>query len=595
MPPLEEETPLKAFSRILFACLFPVLVLSTAAHAVPQVVSVQPARQRVNAPATSVIQVSFSEAIDSASVDSISFRVFGRWSGPASGSIAVDGTTVTFTPAERFFAGEWVTVNLSRGIKNTIGEPMAKGYAWNFWIKSGYGTLDFTYKGRVTTRQGSETWTQPYGGYAGDLNNDGWCDMTVPCEHTGDARIFMNDGAGNYSSFTIEPLVPNSESSPNEGADFNNDGEIDIVFGDSNGTKISVLLGDGTGHFFDKTFHTAGSSIRGVGVVDLNGDGWDDIVTANLTTNNLFIFMNNGDGTFPPAGTAKEAGGNGEVSVAIADANNDGLLDVFTATYNSPYVVIILLSDGNGGLVAQPPVPAGGHPWLQITVGDYNGDGNVDTAINRVTASGGMNVLFGDGLGGLGPAQSYPTGAYPFAIDSADIDGDGDLELVSSDYAGGTWTIYENVGGVFVNPRTLYAAESGSCAVLHDRDNDGDIDLTGFDEVRDWMYIFENVPPATGVTPSRSIATLEQNHPNPFNPTTIIRFDLTRPADATLTVYDAAGSFVTALTDGHYAAGPHEVRWNGTDTRGVKVASGVYFYRLVSGNTTLTRKMVLLK
>jgi hypothetical protein len=561
---------------------------------VPQVVSIQPASQRIDAPANATIRLTFDEPIDTFSVDPISFRIFGRWSGPASGARTVAGATVTFTPNQPFFAGEWVTVNLSRGIKNTLGEPLAKGYAWNFFIKTKPASLNLQYDYRVTTRQGSETWTQPYGGYAGDLNNDGWSDLTVPCEQTGDARIFMNDGTGNFTSFRVEPLVPASQSSPNEGADFNNDGEIDIVFGDSNGNKISVLLGDGTGNFFSKTFHTAGFSIRGVGVLDLNGDGWDDIVTANLSTNNLSIFINNGDGTFPATGVAKEAGGNGEVSIGVADANNDGLLDVFVGTYSTPYQVIVLLSDGNGGLIAQPGVPSGGHPWLQITVGDFNGDGNVDTAINHVFTNG-MGVLMGNGLGGLGAVQTYTTGENPYAIDTADIDGDGDLELVSSNFGTADWTIYENVGGVFVNPRSLSSDRSGSCAVLHDRDMDGDIDLTGFDETHDWVYFYENVSTATAITPSSAAVTIEQNHPNPFNPTTSIRFELAHNADVMLAVYDAGGAFVARIAEGRYAAGPHEARWNGTDARGARVASGVYFYRLISGNTELARKMVLLK
>ena len=130
---------------------------------------------------------------------------------------------------------------------------------------------------------------------------------------------------------------------------------------------------------------------------------------------------------------------------------------------------------------------------------------------------------------------------------------------------------------------------------MHDRDNDGDIDLTGFDEIEDWLYFYENVPPTTGITPSSPIATLQQNHPNPFNPTTTIRFELTRAVNVTLAVYDADGAFVAAIADGRYAVGPHDVSWDGTGAHGARVASGVYFCRLVSGNTVLTRKMVLLK
>jgi hypothetical protein len=581
-------------SRIALVCVSLFFALCATARASVHVVSIDPPRQRINVPANSPIQVTFDEPIDSLSVDPVSFRVFGRWSGPASGQRTVHGNTITFTPNEPFFAGEWVTVNVSRKIKSEVGESMAQGYAWNFWIKTKPAGLDLQYAGRVSTRQNGETWVEPYGGYAGDLNNDGSSDLTVPCEQTGDARIFLNDGTGNFTTFRVETLVPNSESSPNEGADFNNDGQIDIVFGDSDGSMITVLLGDGTGQFFSKTFHTSGSGVRGVAVVDLNGDGWDDIVTANLFTSNLAIFLNNGDGTFPATGTPLEAGGNGETALGVADANNDGLLDVYCGTFNSPYVVIVLLNDGNGGLIPQPPVASGGHPWLQLTAADFNGDGNADVAITQVFTNG-MSILMGNGPGGLAPYQFYPTGEQPYAIDAADIDGDGDLELVTSNFGTADWTIYENQGGVFVNPRSLPSDRAGSCAVLHDRDNDGDIDLTGFDEIHDWIYFYENVSSPTGVTPSVAAVTLEQNHPNPFNPETSIRFELPRAADITLAVYNTRGDLVARIAHGHFTAGSHDVGWNGTDSHGTRVASGVYFYRLQAENADLTRKMVLLR
>ncbi len=88
---------------------------------------------------------------------------------------------------------------------------------------------------------------------------------------------------------------------------------------------------------------------------------------------------------------------------------------------------------------------------------------------------------------------------------------------------------------------------------------------------------------------------LSQNHPNPFNPSTIIRFALPRRATIQLAVYDARGNRVATLVDGEAKAGRHAVRWNGRNLRGQPVASGVYFYRLDTDDQTLTRRMILVK
>jgi hypothetical protein len=89
---------------------------------------------------------------------------------------------------------------------------------------------------------------------------------------------------------------------------------------------------------------------------------------------------------------------------------------------------------------------------------------------------------------------------------------------------------------------------------------------------------------------------LAQNRPNPFNPTTMIEFSLRAPAHATLKVYNVRGQLVRVLLDEPRAAGVHkDVAWNGRNGAGQSVASGIYFYRLMAGDFTDTRKMVLLK
>jgi len=102
---------------------------------------------------------------------------------------------------------------------------------------------------------------------------------------------------------------------------------------------------------------------------------------------------------------------------------------------------------------------------------------------------------------------------------------------------------------------------------------------------------------AVAITPRPVAAafSLEQNHPNPFNPTTTIRFTLPERAQVSLAVFDVRGRRIATLVDREMPAGLSRVEWDGRDRRGTQVSSGVYFYRIVAGSHVETRKMVLLK
>ena len=104
--------------------------------------------------------------------------------------------------------------------------------------------------------------------------------------------------------------------------------------------------------------------------------------------------------------------------------------------------------------------------------------------------------------------------------------------------------------------------------------------------------------PTSVETPAQStrLAYLHPANPNPFNPRTTIEFDLMREALVSLRVYDIAGRLVRALEDETVMeAGTFTTEWNGRDDLGREVSSGVYLYRLDTGVSSQTRRMVLLK
>jgi hypothetical protein len=88
---------------------------------------------------------------------------------------------------------------------------------------------------------------------------------------------------------------------------------------------------------------------------------------------------------------------------------------------------------------------------------------------------------------------------------------------------------------------------------------------------------------------------LDRNYPNPFNPGTAMNYQIARASDVTIKVYDMMGKEVRTLVSGKKSAGAYSVAWNGTDSRGQRVPSGIYFCRMTAGGTTQIQKMTLIK
>lgn len=464
------------------------------------VISTSPARHVLNGSRTTSISVDFNQPIMVSTINSSSFRVGGRWSGPAPGSFSFTNgdQRVTYTPApgRSFSAGEIVLVNLSTSILASDGTPLRQGgFAYLFWIEAAPAARQFNQIDQMSNRDMPGPNTRIYGAAGADLNGDGFLDLSTVNEDSHDIRVFMNkaDGTGLFDSFLQPPLPIGIEASPNEPADFNGDGKPDIAAAASSSNSVWIALGNGDGTFMTPQSVPVGSTPHGLALLDADGDADMDIVTSNTNGNNVSLILNNGSGVFGAASNF-EGGGAGEYGIATADMNNDGIFDLVVGAQASQRI-IIHLGNGNGTFTQQPFASAGGSVWMVVT-GDVNGDGNMDVTTANGTSSTG-SILLGNGLGGLSVPTVTATSSHCVASDVGDLDGDGDMDWVLSSFGGGQWRVFTNNGsGVFTFDQLFNAVSNPSCAIILDFDNDHDLDLVLTDEIADLVTLRQNIGPA---------------------------------------------------------------------------------------------------
>lgn len=496
--------------RILFALVAGVAVSSggtvfaqseSGAPVELAVVSHFPARHTM-APRNTSVLINFNKPVNPATFTSANIKIWGRWSGPIPGTFEfLNGdTTVRFNPSRPYTAGDPVYVVLSKNLAAADGATLrSAGYFYTFMIGVGGGTNTWQHMVTVSNRDGTGAQTRIYGASACDLDGDGWLDLSTINEVSADVRVFMNrdDGSGLYHPMSTPYYPISNESSPNEPADFNNDGKPDLAVASYAESKVDVLFGNGDGTFGAAVSYNVGLTPAGLTVLDADGDGDLDIATGNVAANNVSLLRNNGNGTFAPA-VSFDSGGNGEYQIAAADMNEDGIADLVVGCINIGQIAT-LRGNGNGTFTpfAGSPRATGGNTWA-IAVGDVNGDGHIDVTTGN-SGSGNASVLLGNGLGGVGVATLYPIGGHTVASDLGDLDGDGDLDWVVSSFGGGRWRLFRNNGdGTFAFVQDFAAPSNPSCAVLLDLDNDRDLDMVQTDEIADVLVFQRNIgtPPA---------------------------------------------------------------------------------------------------
>ncbi len=211
----------------------------------------------------------------------------------------------------------------------------------------------------------------------------------------------------------------------------------------------------------------------------------------------------------------------------------------------------------------------------------------------------------------------------PMSLDVTDMDQDGDMDVVVGEHnlsnpGSARMLVFENNDG-FGNSWTQHIVFTGDehhdGAQVVDIDNDGDMDIISIGWNNTKVLLYENTStnnaPSVTVTPApeneqdaTSIPTdfvLYRNYPNPFNPSTTIRYGLPRDAEVTINIYNYIGQTVRTIATQTGSAGYYEVIWDGKNALGLPAASGVYFCRMVAtpldGSSVFTThgKMTLLK
>jgi len=481
------------------------------------VVSVQPASQSLTADAQDPIVIRFDEAIDRASVvPGQTFRASGRWSGPMQGSLEFSegDTVVRWLPARGFAAGDRILVLLSHDIRAASGTPLrAAGYSFQYWTRTTMTPLAYREIQRFSVRSEPGIATRSYGGSAADFNGDLALDLAIVNEDTADLRLFLNSGdkQGHFEEVMLEPTRLGRQASPSETADFDGDGIVDLCVANIRDNSVTVLLGNGDGTF-RSIFIPVGNGPRGITVLDADGDGDIDIVNTNSGNDNLCILLNHGDGTFA-APVFFDAGGFGEWALDAADFDHDGILDLAVGLQNDQQVVI-QHGVGDGTFVAGTPRGCEGQVW-QLNTGDVNGDGHTDVVVVNGTSNNAA-ILPGDAAGRLGRATIYLPDAFALATDLGDLDGDGDLDWITSSFSG-DWFLYRNDGtGAFQFDQSIPSPSAASCALLLDSNHDGDLDVVLIDELADMIVVLENTHGSTAVEKT-SMSRMRSMYRDPEN------------------------------------------------------------------------------
>ena len=314
-----------------------------------------------------------------------------------------------------------------------------------------------------------------------DLNGDGLLDLVSADDESPQVSVRLALGGGRFG----EPVGFDTAGGPLSVtvADVVAGPELDLVVANNMPSSIALLAGNGDGTFESPITLASGNAPINVAVGDLDGDGRNDLVAAASLSNDLTTYRQDGDGTFTrvadiPVGTGPrwvelaDLDGDGNLDAAVANRDSDDLsllpgtgdasfgTEIRVAVCDGPYQAMPadLNGDGTADLVVPckfddevavmiglgdfaydgPRVSAAGKFPMAVAVADMDADGNADAVVSNLMGSRSpspapqVQVLLGDGAGGLTLFQGSSSERKPRGVAAADLTGDGIVDAVSA-------------------------------------------------------------------------------------------------------------------------------------------------------------------
>ena len=273
--------------------------------------------------------------------------------------------------------------------------------------------------------------------------------------------------------------------------DINNDGYSDMAVVNETSNDVRLFLNDGEGNYDDFSDHDLpqGNVPSPSEGGDFNNDGEIDMAIANTQNEMVSILMGDGLGSFEEE-MAFEADEKVR-GIGILDADGDGDDDIVTANRQGNNLSL-LINDGSGNFEAPIHFESGGNTETGLMVIDLNNDGKMDLVVSAYNSQEVITML-GDGSGNFIIQDQEDVNGVPWMIAAGDLDNDGNADVASANSTGNNVTILFGDGNGNLGPAIAYDSPGFPLAMdLGDLDGDGDLDMISSNYVSIVYHVYEN-------------------------------------------------------------------------------------------------------